>query len=83
MSPRTVFLSRLIGLYSVLASVSMFAHKQAMLAAVNALIESPPAVLILGVFTLAAGLALVLGHNVWSAGAGPPHRRSLSWLWRV
>ena len=44
----TRFLSRLIGLYSVLASLSMFMHKQATVATVNALIHNPPVLIIAG-----------------------------------
>ena len=69
MAKRTVFIAKLIGLYCIVYALAMFAHKQATVEAVNGLVHSPPALLILGVMTLAAGLALVLGHNVWSGGA--------------
>src|SRR5271165_1821490 len=68
MSPLTVFLSRLIGLFSILVAVSMSSHRDATVEAVSALVHSPPAVLITGVITLAIGLAIVLGHNVWTGG---------------
>ena len=42
-----------------------------MVDAVNALIRSPPLVLLAGVFAVALGLGLVIGHNVWSGGALP------------
>src|SRR5262249_35441783 len=71
MSPRTVFLSRLIGLYCVFISLSMMTHKQATVAALSAVIRDPGALLIAGILGLAAGLAIVLGHNVWSGGFQP------------
>jgi hypothetical protein len=71
MTPRTRFLSRLIGLYSVLMSVSMAAHGQATVATVNAIMRDPAMLLLAGVIAVAAGLAIVLGHNVWSGGLLP------------
>ena len=69
MSPRTLFLSRLIGLYCILIGLSMMTHSQATVETVTALLQNPSMTLILGVITLAAGLAMVLAHNIWSGGA--------------
>jgi len=69
MSPRTLFLSRLIGLYCILAALSMMTRREATLATVTALVQNPSMMLTLGVITLAAGLAMVLAHNIWSGGA--------------
>jgi hypothetical protein len=69
MSPRTLFLSRLIGLYCILGALSMITHRQATLESVTALLYNPSLIFIVGVFTLAAGLAMVLAHNIWSGGA--------------
>ena len=68
MSPRTLFLSRLIGLYCVLVALSMMTRRQATVETVVALLQSPSMMLILGVITLAGGLAMVLAHNIWSGG---------------
>lgn len=69
MSPRTVFLSKLIGLYCILAALSMMTRRQATLETVTTLLQNSSMMLILGVITLAAGLAMVLAHNIWSGGA--------------
>lgn len=69
MSPRTLFLSRLIGLYCILVALSMITRRQATVDAVTALLQNPSMMLILGVITLAAGLAMVLAHNIWSGRA--------------
>jgi putative exporter of polyketide antibiotics len=69
MSPRTPFLSRLIGLYAILVALSMFSRGQATVETVAALLQNPSMVFVLGVVMLAAGLAMVLAHNIWSAGA--------------
>ena len=68
MSPRTLFLSRLIGLYCILVGLSMMTHSQATVETVTALLQNPSMTLILGVITLAAGLAMVLAHNIWAGG---------------
>jgi putative exporter of polyketide antibiotics len=69
MSPRTPFLSRLIGLYAILVALSMFSRGQASVETVAALLQNPSMVFVLGVVMLAAGLAMVLAHNIWSGGA--------------
>jgi hypothetical protein len=68
MSARTVFLSRLIGLYCILGAISMMLHKQSIVEAVTALLNDSPVMLLLGVLALVTGLAMVLAHNLWSAG---------------
>src|SRR5579871_2782066 len=69
MSPRTLFLSKLIGLYCILIGASMLTRGQATVETVTALLQNSAMTLILGVITLAAGLAMVLVHNIWSGSA--------------
>jgi hypothetical protein len=69
MSSRTIFLSRLIGLYCILIALSMMTRRQTTVETVTVLLQSPSMMLILGVITLAAGLAMVLAHNIWSGSA--------------
>jgi hypothetical protein len=69
MSPRTVFLSKLVGLYCLLLGLSMLVHKDATVAAVNSLLANPGVLLLGGLMGITIGLAIVLGHNVWSGGA--------------
>jgi hypothetical protein len=69
MSPRTLFLSRLIGLYCILVALSMITRRQATLESITALLHDPAMMFVLGAITLAAGLAMVLAHNIWSGGA--------------
>jgi len=58
MSTRTIFLAKLVGLYSLVAPICMITHKQTMVEAVTEILRSPALMLVLGVFTLAAGLAM-------------------------
>jgi hypothetical protein len=69
MSSRTIFLSRLIGLYCIVIALSMMTRRQATVETVTALLQNPSMMLIVGIITLAAGLAVVLAHNIWSGGA--------------
>jgi putative exporter of polyketide antibiotics len=69
MSPRTLFLSRLIGLYCILIALSMITRKQATLESITTLLHNPSMMFVLGAITLIAGLAMVLAHNIWSGGA--------------
>ncbi|MGD0841933.1 MAG: hypothetical protein ABSA32_12325 [Candidatus Acidiferrales bacterium] len=80
MASRTAFISKLLGLYCILAGLAMVAHKEATLATVSALIHNGPELFIVGIITLAAGLALVLGHNVWSGGVLPVVVTIMGWL---
>jgi hypothetical protein len=69
MSSRTIFLSRLIGLYCILVVPSLAVHRQATADLVTALFHNSSMMWVLSVITVTAGLAMVLAHNVWSGGA--------------
>ena len=87
MSPRTRFISRLLGFYSLFVSLAMVSHKHATAEMVMALIRDQPLLFVLGVMTVLAGLAMVLAHNIWSGGALPvivnPCQQSLESLDRL
>ena len=80
MSPRTVFLARLIGVFAVLLSVSEFAHKTATVETAAALVRDRPLLFVLAMLGLLAGLAMVLAHNVWSGGALPVVVTLFGWI---
>jgi hypothetical protein len=63
MAARTIFLSKLIGLYCIVIAVAMSVDKPA---TVNAIV--------------AAGLALVLSHNVWRGSALAVVVTLIGWL---
>jgi putative exporter of polyketide antibiotics len=71
MSALTRFLARLLGLSCILVGLSMVTHKRAAVETVTALVHNPPVLYIMAVVTLLIGLAMILGHNVWSGGALP------------
>ncbi len=80
MSPRTIFLSRLIGFYCILVSLYTVTHKQVTVEMVTALVHSQPALFSVGLLTVIIGLAMVLGHNFWSGGALPVVVTLVGWV---
>jgi len=71
MSPLTIFLAKLLGLYCVIAALAMMTRKRSTVATFKALIANPPLLLLVEILGLAGGLAMIIGHNIWSGGALP------------
>ena len=71
MSRLTIYLGRLIGLFLLIAALSMFLDRDSVIEMASALIDDRALLLIVGLIALGIGLALVLGHNVWSGGLFP------------
>ena len=80
MSPLTIFLAKLIGLYCIIAALAMMSRRESAVATVKALIENPPLLPFAEVIALACGLAVVVGHNVWSGGVLPVVITILGWV---
>jgi len=80
MSRRTVFLSRLIGLYCILVAISMTVHKQSITETVTSLLHNAPLMFLVGILTLVAGLAMILAHNVWSGGISTVAVTIVGWI---
>ena len=83
MSPLTIFLAKLLGLYCIIAALAMMTRKQSAVATVKALIANQPLLLLVEVIGLAAGLAMILGHNVWSGGPLPVVVTLVGWLMAI
>jgi hypothetical protein len=77
MSRLTVYLARLIGLFIVLLIADLLLHGSAV---VESGMADKPLMFTYGVISLGLGLALVLGHNVWSGGALPVVVTLVGWL---
>ena len=80
MPARTIFLAKLIGLYCIVIAIAMSLDKPATVNAVVALVGSPPLVFIVGLIVVAAGLAMVLSHNVWRGSALAVAVTIIGWL---
>ncbi|MCI0600130.1 MAG: hypothetical protein L0Y60_11550 [Beijerinckiaceae bacterium] len=80
MPPLTIFLSRLIGLLCLGLSLAMAMRHRSFAETAGLLIHDRPLLLMLGLITLTAGLALVLAHNIWSGGALPIVVTLIGWI---
>jgi len=80
LSPVTVFLAKLLGLYCIIFAAAMVTRKQSAVATVKAIIANPPFLIFAEIISLACGLAMVIGHNVWSGGALPVAVTLVGWL---
>ena len=80
MAARTLFLSRLIGIFCILYALAAMLHRQAALDAATALLNSPPTLFWLSMITVLGGLAMVLAHNLWSGGTLTVMVTLVGWL---
>ena len=77
MSRLTVFLARSIGLFTVLLVVAFLVRGSAI---IETTVADGPVMLVYAITSLAMGIAMVLGHNVWSGGALPVAVTLVGWL---
>jgi hypothetical protein len=77
MSRLTVFLARAIGLFTVVLVAALLVHGSAI---IEASVADGPIMLVYAIISLAMGIAMVLGHNVWSGGALPVVVTLVGWL---
>jgi hypothetical protein len=80
MPPRTIFLSRLLGLYCVVVGLAMLTNRYATLETVTAMVHNAPLMFLTGVIAVVAGLAMVLSHNIWSGGVLPVVVTLAGWI---
>ncbi len=80
MSSLTIFLAKLLGLYCVVLALAMMVRGQSAAAAMKGLVANPSLLLFVEVIGLALGLAMVLGHNIWSGGILPVVVTLVGWL---
>jgi hypothetical protein len=77
MSRLTVFLARLIGLSFILIVISFLLRGSV---TIDATAADAPVMLVYAITGLAVGVAMILGHNVWSGGALPVIVTLVGWL---
>jgi hypothetical protein len=66
MSPLTRYLSRLLGVFLLVTALSEWTQPALLTVVAPAMVDQPALLWVSGMLTFAAGLAIVLGHNVWS-----------------
>jgi len=79
MSATTVFLGNLLGLYLIAISIGMLANRERTMATINEMARSGPWMLFSGMVATVAGLAVVLGHQVWNGGVLPVVVTLMGW----
>jgi hypothetical protein len=80
MRPLTIFLSQLIGLFALVLSLAMILHRQSFVEIASEMVHDRPLLFIIGLITLAIGLAMVLAHNIWSGGVLPVVITVFGWI---
>ena len=80
MKPLTVFLGRLLGLFTLITSFWLLTERQNTLSTIPALLGDRPAMVIFAIIALAGGLGIVLAHNIWSGGALPILVTLIGWI---
>lgn len=77
MSKLTLYLARLIGVLALVLDAAFLMRGNSM---IKAAIAAEHVTLIYAIQSLAVGLAIILGHNVWSGGLLPVTVTAVGWL---
>jgi hypothetical protein len=77
MSQLTIFLARSIGLFTVLLVAGFLVRGGT---AIEATVEDEAVMISYALISVAMGVAMVVGHNVWSGGALPVVVTLVGWL---
>ena len=83
MKPLTIFLGRLLGLFTLITSFWLLVERQSAVSTIPALLGNRPAMVIFAIIALAGGLAIILAHNIWSGGALPILVTLIGWVMLV
>lgn len=77
MSALTIYLARLIGLSALVLDTAFLLRGNTV---IMATVADAPVMLVYAILSLAAGLAILLGHNIWSGGMLPVTVTLVGWL---
>ena len=80
MKPLTIYLGRLLGLFTLITSFWLLTERQTTLSTIPALLGNRPVMVIFAIIALAGGLAIVLAHNIWSGGPLPILVTLIGWV---
>lgn len=69
MTPRTRYLSRLLGILLLILVAAAWTQPDLMAVIAPAMLDQPGVLFVSGMLTLVAGLAIILGHNAWRTAA--------------
>jgi hypothetical protein len=77
MNSSTQYLARLIGIFIIIIEAAMLVRQDDI---IEAMVGDHSAVIVMAMITLAAGIAMVLAHNIWSGGVLPVVVTVVGWL---
>jgi hypothetical protein len=77
MSPLTLFLARSIGLFTILIVAALLMRGGAI---IDATAADGPVMFTYAIISLGLGIAMIVGHNVWSGGVLPIVVTLVGWL---
>ena len=80
MQSKTLFLARFMGVFAIVEAGWMILRRDEALGLIHALLQDRVLGFSWGVFTIAAGLAVVVGHNVWRGGVLPIVVTLVGWI---
>jgi hypothetical protein len=80
MSQNTTYLAKLFGLFLLILGISALVQGENAIFLWIALVHNAALVYVVSLVTIAAGLAIVLAHNVWSGGPLPIVVTVLGWI---
>jgi hypothetical protein len=69
MSPLTRYLSRLLGVFLLITVLAMLTQPALLSTTAPGMLDQPALLFVSALLTLAPGLAIVIGHNVWNGAA--------------
>ncbi|MCX7899258.1 MAG: hypothetical protein N2444_04110 [Methylocystis sp.] len=68
MTPLTAFLAKFLGAYMLVAAMWLVLRKDVALELVERIARDPVGVATIGMIRVTVGLAIVLGHDIWTGG---------------
>lgn len=77
MNSSTQYLARLIGIFIIVIEAALLVRQNEI---IEAMVGDHSAVVVMAMISLAAGIAMVLAHNIWSGGALPVIVTLVGWL---
>jgi hypothetical protein len=80
MDPLTLFLAKLIGATLIVFAGVIALRGQTILEIARRMIDDPGVLLLSGALRTIAGLAIILGHDVWTGGFLPVSVTLFGWL---
>jgi len=80
MTPLTLFLAKLLGAVILTMAAAMAARGPAFAQLARRMIADPGMVMLAGSLRVGLGLAMVIGHDIWTGGALPVAVTLFGWL---